>query len=89
MKGSTIVARRVFEGLSQAEFAEALGYSQSSIGFVESGQREPSPRLIAAIARRFPFTDEFLSFFDDYSKINGINHDAILPSNKSNFKRLV
>lgn len=75
MKSSTIIARRVYEGLTQVEFATKLGYSQATIGMIESGQREPSAQLRGAIARHFPFTDEFLSFLFHYEKMNGIIHN--------------
>ena len=78
MKNTTLIARRLFENLSQSEFAAEIGYSQATIGLVESGQREPSRQLRGAIARRFPYTDEFLSFLYDYEKMNGIIHDYTL-----------
>lgn len=44
---------RKARGLTQAEFAEALGMSQASISRFETGERKPDVDDLIAIARYF------------------------------------
>jgi DNA-binding XRE family transcriptional regulator len=42
---------RIALGLTQTQFAEALGVSQSTITHIENGRRRPSPDLALKIVR--------------------------------------
>lgn len=53
---------RLFYGLTQKQFAEILGYKQSTISDVENKRKNASDRLRAAIARQYPKTPEFERF---------------------------
>lgn len=49
-------------GMTQAQFAEAIGLSRNYIAMVEIGQRVPSDRTIADICREFGVSPEWLRF---------------------------
>lgn len=83
MKSHTVKAIRLYNDLTQLQFAHRLGYAQSTIGDIESMRKVPSDRLRASIARQFPITDEFLSFLRDYEKLNGIIHDITISQIKA------
>ncbi|MFP3919348.1 helix-turn-helix transcriptional regulator [Lysinibacillus telephonicus] len=53
---------RLFYGLTQRDFAEKLGFKQSTISDVENKRKNASDRLRAAIARQYPKTPEFERF---------------------------
>lgn len=78
MKAHTIKALRLYHKLTQAEFAERLGYAQSTIGDIEAMRKKPSDRLRACIAMEFPITDEFITFLRNYEKLNKLPHDITL-----------
>lgn len=77
MNGNTVKAIRLFNDESQQSFARLLGFSSSGIAAVESGRYKPSVRLRAAIARRFPITDDFIHFLREFEKMNNFSQDNI------------
>jgi len=60
MLGVRIAALRRSAGLSQAALANELGISTSAVGMYEQGRREPSTEILAAMAKRFGVTIDYL-----------------------------
>lgn len=60
MLGQRIAMLRKQCGFSQAELAERLGVSSSSVGMYEQGRREPSAALLVAMAREFQVSIDYL-----------------------------
>lgn len=50
INGGTVREHRERLGLDQPQFARCCGISQSFLSRIESGQRNPSPRLMTVIA---------------------------------------
>ena len=50
--GDTLSSLRQREGLTQTELAKDLGLSRSALSMYESGEREPSFRILFRIASR-------------------------------------
>lgn len=53
---------RVERNLSQAEIADFVNVTQQMYGYVESGKRNPSPRLAKKIAKVLDF--DWTKFYD-------------------------
>ena len=60
MLGQRIAMLRRQQGFSQAELAERLGVSASSVGMYEQGRREPSAALLVAMAKEFQVSTDYL-----------------------------
>lgn len=80
MLNNTIKALRLYNEMTQEQFASKIGYSITAISLAESGSRTISPRLQSAIARHFPLDDGFLLFLRKYEKMNKLIHDTTLTS---------
>lgn len=78
VEAHTVKAVRLFNEMTQAEFAKRLGYAQSTIGDIEAMRKNPSDRMRASIAIHFPITDEFIAFLRNYEKLNKLPHDINL-----------
>ena len=60
MLGARIAALRRDAGLSQAELAGRLQISASAMGMYEQGRREPSARMLVAMARILGVSTDYL-----------------------------
>ena len=60
MLGQRIAALRRQAAMSQAELAKRLRVSPSAVGMYEQDRRTPSPELLAAMAKVFGVTTDFL-----------------------------
>ena len=60
MLGSRIATLRRQAGFSQAELAQRLQISASTVGMYEQGRREPSGELLVAMAREFGVSTDYL-----------------------------
>ena len=60
MMGPRIAALRRGAGMSQAELAQALKISPSTVGMYEQGRREPSVETLAEMSRFFGVSIDFL-----------------------------
>ena len=60
MLGQRIRALRREQGLSQAELADRLGISASTMGMYEQGRREPALAMVICLARELNVTTDFL-----------------------------
>lgn len=49
-------------GMTQLEFAQAIGLSRNYIAMIEIGQREPSDRTISDICRIFDIQEDWLRY---------------------------
>lgn len=60
MIGERIKAVRKEKGMTQKEFARALGIKQNSLAVIELGQRNASEQVILAIMREYRVREEWL-----------------------------
>lgn len=60
MLGARIASLRRAAGMSQAELAQRLKISPSTVGMYEQGRREPALDTLAAMAEIFGVTIDFL-----------------------------
>ena len=60
MLGERIGGLRRAQGLSQAELAQKLGISASTMGMYEQNRREPSVQMLVALARELEVSTDFL-----------------------------
>ena len=60
MLGPRIAALRRDANMSQAELAQALAISPSTVGMYEQGRREPSVDVLVAMAKVFGVTTDYL-----------------------------
>lgn len=60
--------------MTQPQFAEWIGVSESAIALVEAGHRKPSPHIIGKVAKKFDVSDDdFLEFLDRKQKAAAYN----------------
>lgn len=57
---------RLEKNLSQLELAKAIGFSQSSIVYWETGQRVPNAQAVIILARFFEVSTDYLLGEKDY-----------------------
>ena len=57
---------RLEKNLSQLELAKAIGFSQSSIVYWETGQRVPNAQAVIILARFFGVSTDYLLGEKDY-----------------------
>lgn len=62
-------AIRLYKNMNQIEFARFIGVSLATVGRIETGSLELTPKVKAKLADRFEFNGEFFSFFENYLKI--------------------
>lgn len=58
LDGDLLVKIRVTRGMSQKELADKLGYSQTTIGLIETGQRTPTRTFCIKLADKLGLTPE-------------------------------
>ena len=75
MESITFRQMRAQKRMTQQEFADALGLSQSTIAHIEAGRRDISYTTRARLAQIVDVKGEFLSFFERLKEI-----ELILPS---------
>lgn len=73
--GSNIRKLRNSLGMTQAQFAEEIGRSQSVVAQYESGQRMPSTEIIGSIANRFGLTFDAIYNSEEESKEHAKEED--------------
>lgn len=70
MANNNIRALRLYNGMTQEEFAAKIGFSITALSLAETGKRNASARLQSAIAREFIIDDGFVNFLKQYEKSN-------------------
>ena len=60
MLGARIASLRKAAGMSQSQLAQELKISASAVGMYEQGRRQPSVDLLAAMAKLFSVSIDFL-----------------------------
>ena len=60
MLGARIAALRRQSGMSQAEFAQRLGISPSTVGMYEQGRREPALEILVSMAQLLEVSTDYL-----------------------------
>ncbi|WP_042224136.1 helix-turn-helix transcriptional regulator [Oceanobacillus manasiensis] len=71
MTNSTFRLIRAYLGLTQAEFAELLGVSYSTVAGIEAGNRRVSETVQARIAKDFRAGDAFYEFVERHRILEG------------------
>ncbi|MGD6775238.1 helix-turn-helix domain-containing protein [Sutcliffiella horikoshii] len=69
MKNEIFRAIRLYKGLSRKEFSKLLGVSESTVYFIESGERNVSDRVRMSLAKNFDITPEFLESVQRANKL--------------------
>ncbi|PGS55101.1 DNA-binding transcriptional regulator [Bacillus sp. AFS041924] len=69
MRTEAFKATRLKLGMTQAEFGEFLGVSESTVAAIENNRRRISDVVRGKLAERISVNDELISFFDAYEKI--------------------
>lgn len=72
MEGNTFRDMRLQKRMTQREFADALGLSQSTVAHIEAGRREISHTTRTRLAQIVDVKGEFLSFFERLKEIERI-----------------
>ena len=72
MDGAAIKAIRLRLGMSQVDFAKALGLSTSCIAHVETGRRAVTSNLRMRIAARIQLPDDYLTIIEQAKKLASI-----------------
>ncbi|KMK93722.1 helix-turn-helix domain-containing protein [Rossellomorea marisflavi] len=70
MTGDKLRALRHFMNHTQAEFAGALGVSLATIGRIETGSLQVTPRVKAKLARLDYDEDAFFVFYENMRKLS-------------------
>jgi transcriptional regulator with XRE-family HTH domain len=60
---------RLYSGKSQREFADFIGVSNATIGYIETGRRPITPNIKAKLAAKFDLTDHFFVYIEKYRKL--------------------
>jgi transcriptional regulator with XRE-family HTH domain len=69
MQAKTFRGLRLKAGKTQAEWAEFLGVSESTVAAIENERRSISDSVRARLAQKVQVDDELLSFFDSMEKL--------------------
>lgn len=60
MNREALRAIRIYHGMTQSQFAAALGISKSCVASAESGYRNVSDKLRVLVAQRFGMSEDIL-----------------------------
>ena len=63
-------ALRLRESMTQKEFANLLGVSESTVAAIETGRRNVSDTVRARLVQSVDVGSEFISFFEKYNEIS-------------------
>lgn len=80
--GANIYQHRTSLGLSQIEFADLIGRSQTMVSMYEKGLRLPSTKILAQIGKILGCTFDSLYFSDE--ERNGMKSDEPYPDDPMN-----
>ncbi|WP_010094474.1 helix-turn-helix domain-containing protein [Ornithinibacillus scapharcae] len=69
MDRETFKSIRLWLGMSQPEFSEFLGISQSTVSRIEAGSRSVTDLVRAKIAKNFEPTEDFIEFLERSKKL--------------------
>lgn len=72
MESTTFRQMRAQKRMTQQEFADALGLSQSTIAHIEAGRRNISYTTRTRLAQIVDVKGEFLSFFEQLKEIERV-----------------
>lgn len=81
---SRIKEVRELNKLNKSEFAKSIGVSPSAIGYIESGEKQPSLETIVKICECFSVDANWLilGMKKENDLTKGINHDGLKELNK-------
>lgn len=72
--GKKLKEVRISHGLTQAQLADKLGVSASTVGMYEQGRREPDNKMLSKICTILNISTDYLLGHDDY--INSYNREV-------------
>lgn len=72
MNKDSFKALRLKQGMTQKNFADLLGVSESTVAAIETGRRNISDTVRARLAQNFEVDKELLLFLDSYREIGNI-----------------
>lgn len=73
MNSNSFKALRLRNGMTQKEFGDLLGVSESTIAAIENGRRKISDQVRARLAQKVEVNDDLIYFLESYRKIDNIN----------------
>jgi transcriptional regulator with XRE-family HTH domain len=73
MNANSFKALRLRNGMTQKEFGDLLGVSESTIAAIENGRRRISDQVRARLAQKVEVNDDLIYFLESYRKIESIN----------------
>jgi transcriptional regulator with XRE-family HTH domain len=73
MKANDFRGLRLKRSMTQREYADLLGISESTVAAIENGRRPISDQVRARLAQRVEFNNDLLYFLESYYKIGNIN----------------
>jgi DNA-binding XRE family transcriptional regulator len=59
---------RLYSGKTQREFANFIGVSNATVGYIETGQRAITPNIKSKLAAKFDLSDDFYAYIEKYRK---------------------
>lgn len=68
MTGEMFRLIRLYTGKSQREFAEFIGVSSATVGYIETGQRSVTTNIKGKLAAKFDLTEDFFDYIEKYRK---------------------
>lgn len=72
MNSNSFKALRLKKGMTQKEYAEMLGVSESTIAAIESGRRSISDLVRARLAQKIDIDEDSIYFLESFEKIKRI-----------------
>jgi transcriptional regulator with XRE-family HTH domain len=70
MNADKFRAIRLYLKMTQSEFADLLGVSIATVGRIESGSLDVTPRVRARIVSKINLDDKFYSFYEKFQKLS-------------------
>lgn len=77
MDKETFRALRLSKNMTQIEFGELLGVSESTIAAIENGRRLISDKVRARLATITDIDDDFIDFYNRFRAMGTLTHDNI------------
>ena len=72
MNATNFKALRLRLGMTQREYADFLGVSESTVAAIENGRRSISDHVRARLAQKVEIDSDFLYFLESYRKMGNI-----------------
>lgn len=77
MDKETFRALRLSKNMTQKEFGELLGVSESTVAAIENGRRLISDKVRARLATITDIDDDFIDFYNRFRIMGTLTHDNV------------